>query len=155
MAKLIGAKHVHIGESVARQTVRDEYPSSEGYEIYNEVDLLGPQGNDAGEFDFVVVDENDNIVEIYEVKAVDGEASGGLDQAERNLDRIGHTTTNIDSEELDLEQFTSNDPDVANSESIEVSTVGPSSDGNYDLQMPLTAEEFNTLTDIITARNNN
>ncbi|MBX0288644.1 hypothetical protein EGH22_20135 [Halomicroarcula sp. F28] len=139
-------KRGDVGESVALQTVRGEYPSSEGYKIHNNVILKGPQGNEAGEFDFVVSKQDGEIKEVYEVKSVDGAASSGREKTTRELNQIGGTITDVSDEELDVEQFR------ANRDDIDVSAIGPSSDENYDIQMSLTADEFNSLTEIIADR---
>jgi len=122
----------------------------EEFNIYNGINLRDRDGQDLGEFDFAVVDQSGEIVEIYEVKAVTGKGSSASKQLSNGLEFIDNDRVQSLSGDLNTEQFKSN------SDNIGETTVGPTNPtGEHDLQMPLSEDEFTELTEAITARQSN
>jgi len=135
-----------VGESVARQIVANEYSGDE-YTIYQGVKLKNPNtGNTQGEFDYVVADSNGDVVEVYEVKAGNNKHTKAMSQLKDSQRRIDNGVAEPKPDGLHVDDFGS-DPTE-----IDRTTIGPSSDSNYDVQMELSDKEFEQLTTIIDKR---
>jgi hypothetical protein len=134
-----------IGESVALPEMRSRYPER-GYEIKNGVELKDQQGGPYGEFDFVVTDPDGEVVEVTEVKSVDGQASKAETQLGDNLDGIRNGLVGDVGNGIDAEQFTSN------LENINKKTIGPEKDTGYNIRLDISDEGFTELTEMIGKR---
>jgi hypothetical protein len=147
-----------LGEIVTKQIVTNTYPSSQGYEYVQGVELKNnSHPPDIVEIDWVVVDTNtDEVAAIYQVKSDDTDEKAEEAENQITMSREAFENESVDyldeAPSLDTDDFTENLND------IERYTIGPEKndgpnknppDDYYDLTYDLTKNELKALLEAI------
>lgn len=140
-----------LGEIVAKPTVMEMYPSSQGYEYTQGVELKSnDHPPDVTEIDWVVTDsETGDVVAVYQVKSGVGKDGGANDQLKESEGAF----KDGDVDYLDEAPGLHKDDFTRNLNDIDRYTVGPQDDPDYDRRFDLTDDGLQALLDAI-RRNN-
>lgn len=108
-----------LAEILSKPTVEEEYPSDS--KLIPSVDLDGKHGNDLGEFDYVVLNQDSNVIGVVEVKHANDNAGKAKRDLKKAMRGINDGRVDSVSDDLSPEDFTESDD-------IKRLKVGPSSD---------------------------